>query len=96
MVAARDTAPTIWAMRVRLIALFGLAMILSGCGSISHQTRDIPTGEDRVWRSEIHELPHRPPALGDTHYPRSHVGEYHPGQPAHQAHYDTDHYTPSR
>lgn len=85
-------------MRACLLALLGLgSLILVGCGSISHQTRDVPKGEDRIWRSEIHELPHRPPALGDTHYPRSQPGNYHPGQPAHQAHYNSDgHYTPKR
>lgn len=43
---------------------------LTGCNTIVHQTRYIPQASELTWEVEHKQLPWRPPALGENHYPR--------------------------
>ena len=65
------------------------AIALGGCGDVLHHTRSVPIHDEFGWGPEILELPWKPPALGDRHYPRPAIDDanqsvvIHPGAGIH-------------
>ena len=57
----------------RLLPVCLLALVfVGGCGDITYQTRYIPRASELSWDEEHEQLPWQPPALGATHYKRTH------------------------
>lgn len=46
-------------------------LVVVGCGDVTHQTRYIPRVSELTWDAEYEQLPWRPPALTEAHYPRT-------------------------